>query len=52
MFYFRDNVKKAHMAGFAYGSSQCIMFFAYAAAFRLGGYLVEQEKMVFEDVFL
>lgn len=49
---YRDALKKAHVVGFAFGFSQGIIYFVYAAAFVLGAYLIEQNEMSFDDVFL
>ncbi len=40
-----------HPRGIAYGFSQGLVFFAYAACFRFGAYLVEEEDLYFEDMF-
>ena len=45
-------LKKGHIVGFAFGFSQGCMYFVYAAAFTLGAYLIEQNEMEFEDVFM
>ena len=37
--------------GVSFGFSVGIMFFANAAAFRLGGYLVQRNEVQFEDMF-
>ncbi|XP_075067975.1 phosphatidylcholine translocator ABCB4-like [Mixophyes fleayi] len=47
-----NSVKNAHMQGLTYGLSQAIMFFAYAGSFRFGAFLVEEEYMTFDNVFL
>ena len=39
-------------AGLAFGGSQATVYFAYAAVFRLGGWLVDNDKMEFQDIFL
>ncbi|XP_067649961.1 ATP-dependent translocase ABCB1-like [Haliotis asinina] len=44
-------VKRSHIRGFAHGFSQCILYFAYAAAFTYGAYLVQTGEMQFFDVF-
>ncbi|XP_022083016.1 multidrug resistance protein 1A-like isoform X3 [Acanthaster planci] len=48
----KTNMKRAQASGLAYGLSQGIIFFAYAAAFRLGGHLVLIGEMEFQNVFL
>jgi ABC-type multidrug transport system fused ATPase/permease subunit len=49
---YMTNLKRAQASGLSYGFSQGIIFFAYAATFRLGGHLVEIGVMTFDDVFL
>ncbi|XP_067650050.1 ATP-dependent translocase ABCB1-like [Haliotis asinina] len=44
-------VKRSHIRGFAHGFSQCILYFAYAAAFTYGAYLVQTGEMQFFNVF-
>ena len=44
-------MKKAHLQGFGYGFSQGVIFFAYAAAFILGAYLIEQKILDFTNMF-
>ena len=54
-FVFRKGVRGAFAAGLAFGFSQGTIFFAYAATFRLGAFLVENYTttgITFEDVFL
>lgn len=42
---YRDALKKAHVIGISFSFSQGIIFFAYAASFYLGAYLI-QAKLV------
>ncbi|XP_038049400.1 ATP-dependent translocase ABCB1-like isoform X2 [Patiria miniata] len=49
---YRDSQRDAHLSGLTYCISQCVIFFAYAAAFRLGGWLVQTCRMEFQNVFL
>ncbi|XP_059173798.1 ATP-dependent translocase ABCB1-like isoform X1 [Physella acuta] len=49
---YKEALKRAHLVGFTYAFSQAIIYFAYAAAFVLGAYLIEEKEMDFEDVFL
>lgn len=54
-FYFilmnRKASARAHLQGASFGLSEAFMFFANAAAFRFGGYLVEEGEMTMEEVF-
>jgi len=47
----RQASKRAHLQGASFGLSEAFMFFANAAAFRFGGYLVEEGEMNMEQVF-
>ncbi|PVD39429.1 hypothetical protein C0Q70_02059 [Pomacea canaliculata] len=49
---YKAALKKAHVVGFAFGFSQAVIYFVYAAAFVLGAYLIQEGKMVFGDVML
>nr|KAG5714212.1 hypothetical protein BaRGS_018429 [Batillaria attramentaria] len=49
---YKGAMKKAHIVGFAFGFSQGCIYFVYAAAFTLGAYLIQEQEMQFEDVFL
>ncbi|KAF8792180.1 ATP-dependent translocase ABCB1 like protein [Argiope bruennichi] len=42
---FQENKKNSRLYALAYAFSQAIMFFAYAAAFRLGAFLVAKNDM-------
>lgn len=48
----RKSYLSALLQGVTFAFSQCIIYFAYAAAFRFGGWLVETGKTEFDDVFL
>lgn len=39
------------MYGLTFGIANSIIFFAYAASFRFGGYLVARGEMEFQYVF-
>ena len=45
-------LKKAHLVGAVFALSQGIIYFAYAASFVFGAYLIEESEMEYEDVFL
>uniref|UniRef100_UPI00358F3F7A ATP-dependent translocase ABCB1-like isoform X3 n=1 Tax=Myxine glutinosa TaxID=7769 RepID=UPI00358F3F7A len=49
---YKLGMKKSLLHGFTFGFSQCIMFFAQAAAFRFGAFLVVNGFMEFTNVFL
>ncbi|KAK0070339.1 multidrug resistance protein 1A, partial [Biomphalaria pfeifferi] len=49
---YKQALRKAHLVGFTYASSQAIIYFAYAAAFVLGAFLIREKDMEFADVFL
>ncbi len=48
---FRTNRKKSFLRGVAYGFSQGVIFWAMAAIFRFGAYLVMEQGLSFEDMF-
>ncbi|KAK6165545.1 hypothetical protein SNE40_022454 [Patella caerulea] len=48
---YKAALKKAHLAGAAFGFSQAIVFFSYAASFYFGAYLVQQAEMNYVSVF-
>jgi ATP-binding cassette subfamily B (MDR/TAP) protein 1 len=48
---YKAALKKAHVAGFAFSFSQSVIFFAYAAAFYFGAYMIKEREMDFIDVF-
>lgn len=41
----------SHLHGLAYGFSQAVIFFAYAASFYAGAYFVDQGINTYEDVY-
>jgi len=49
--FFRKALNRGFYVGLGYGYSQCVIYFAYAAVFRLGIELVITEVMTFENVF-
>lgn len=48
----RNSQKKANVYGLTYSFSQAMICFVYAASFRFGAWLIEQERMTMEGVFL
>ncbi|KAK6172116.1 hypothetical protein SNE40_018066 [Patella caerulea] len=48
---YKDALKRAHLVGLAYGFSDAIIFFAYAAAFYFGAYLIQEGEMNYVEVF-
>lgn len=48
---YKAALKKVHLVGLAFSVSQAVLFFAYAAAFYFGAYLIRENEMSFVDVF-
>lgn len=48
---FANAMRKAHVIGLSFSFSQGVIFFAYAAAFWLGAYLIKQAELDYVDVF-
>ena len=48
---FKNSMNKSHAIGLMFSVSQSLMFFAYAAVFYLGSYLVENDGLDFVDMF-
>ncbi|KAF1382523.1 hypothetical protein PFLUV_G00144660 [Perca fluviatilis] len=48
---YKSAKKKAIIYGLCFGFSQCVIFMAYAASFRYGGYLVISEGLQYMFVF-
>ncbi|XP_060086046.1 ATP-dependent translocase ABCB1-like [Ylistrum balloti] len=48
---YKAALRKAHLVGFAFSLSQAVLFFAYAASFYFGAYLIKNNEMNFVDVF-
>ncbi|KAM9710017.1 bile salt export pump [Menidia menidia] len=48
---YRAAKKKANIYGICFGFAQCVIFMAYAASFRYGGYLVRAEGLQYMFVF-
>ncbi|XP_021371104.1 multidrug resistance protein 2-like [Mizuhopecten yessoensis] len=49
--FYANGKKRSVLQGVMYGLSQSMIFFAYAATFTYGGYLVQYENLPFESVF-
>nr|AAO20901.1 Mdr3 [Takifugu rubripes] len=49
---YKNSQKKAHVYGLTYSFSQAMIYFAYAACFRFGAWLIEAGRMDVEGVFL
>ena len=47
----RQNINRSHASGLAFGFSQAIVFFAYAACFSFGAWLIDQGTITYEDMF-
>ncbi|XP_076407695.1 ATP-binding cassette sub-family B member 5 isoform X3 [Peromyscus maniculatus bairdii] len=48
----RNAVKRAHIAGSCYAVSHAFMYFAHAAGFRFGAYLIQAGRMTPEGMFI
>ncbi|KAM6934651.1 bile salt export pump [Xenentodon cancila] len=48
---YKSAKKKANVYGLSFGFAQCVIFMAYAASFRYGGYLVRAEGLPYMFVF-
>ncbi|KAL5007363.1 hypothetical protein ScPMuIL_016169 [Solemya velum] len=48
---YHASLKKAHAVGIGFSISQAVIYFAYAASFYLGAYLIEQGEMDYVAVF-
>jgi len=47
----RRALRQTQLHSISYAFAQCVIFFAYAACFRYGGYLVEEKLMTPTEVF-
>ncbi|XP_073329242.1 bile salt export pump-like [Pagrus major] len=48
---YKSAKKRAHIYGLCFGFAKCVIFMAYAASFRYGGYLVSSEGLQYMFVF-
>ncbi|GLD67556.1 bile salt export pump [Lates japonicus] len=48
---YKSAKKRANIYGLCFGFAQCVIFMAYAASFRYGGYLVSSEGLQYMLVF-
>ncbi|XP_060081688.1 ATP-dependent translocase ABCB1-like [Ylistrum balloti] len=48
---YREAIRKCHLTGLAFSISQAMLYYAYAAAFYFGAYLISENEMEFGDVF-
>lgn len=48
---YSSSLKKAHLTAIAFSFATGILFFAYAAAFWFGAYLIKQDEMDYTGVF-
>ncbi|XP_047226189.1 bile salt export pump isoform X2 [Girardinichthys multiradiatus] len=48
---YKSAKNRANIYGLCFGFAQCVIFMAYAASFRYGGYLVRAEKLPYMLVF-
>ena len=49
---YKTALRQAHIQAVTFGFSQAIMFFAYAGAFRYGGWQVANKHADYESVFM
>ncbi|KAK5862309.1 hypothetical protein PBY51_017719 [Eleginops maclovinus] len=49
---FKNSQKNAHVHGLTFSFSQAMIYFAYAGCFRFGAWLVEENRMDIQGVFL
>ncbi|XP_028983716.1 ATP-binding cassette, sub-family B (MDR/TAP), member 4 isoform X2 [Betta splendens] len=49
---YKNAKKKAHIYGFTYSFSQAMIYFAYAGCFRFGVWLIQQNRIDVQGVFL
>lgn len=48
---YKSAKKRANVYGICFGFAQCVIFMAYAASFRYGGFLVSSEGLQYMIVF-
>ncbi|XP_023932082.1 multidrug resistance protein 1A isoform X3 [Lingula anatina] len=47
---FKTSTRQAHLTGLTFGFTQGVLFFAYAAAFKFGAFLIDDGRRNFEDI--
>ncbi|XP_077979293.1 ATP-dependent translocase ABCB1-like [Glandiceps talaboti] len=48
----KASLKKAHIYGLTFGFAQGMIYLVHAVAFRFGAWMIELDRMTFEEVFL
>ena len=51
LFVIRHNIRKSHMTGLSFAFSQSLIFFAYAAIFTFGAWLITHKGLAFGNMF-
>ena len=50
IYFYRQSIRSSMLAGVAFGFSQGLLFFAYAACYYLGAHLIDEGKIDFGDM--